>query len=147
MYGGGYNAYKETHVTTADPKRLVIMCYEEAIRSLNLAAEMYSSKKYMAKGEAVQKGVNIINELRGALDFERGGLIAKNLDALYAFMIKYIIIADTKRDIKSFSQVASMLEELKYAFEKAFNSLQGQEMARVSRSGGDYTPQSIEYLR
>lgn len=147
MVGGGYNAYRETHVTTADPKRLVIMCYEEAIRSLNLAAEMYSAKKYMAKGEAVQKGVDIINELRGSLDFEKGGLIAKNLDALYAFMMNHILRGDIKRNVKAFSQVASMLEELKYAFEKAFNTLQSGEMTRVSSSGGDYPSQSVEYLR
>lgn len=36
MYGNGsgINAYRQINVTTADPKRLVLMCYEGAIGSL-----------------------------------------------------------------------------------------------------------------
>jgi len=35
MYGNGngINAYKQTNVITADPKRLILMCYEGAIGS------------------------------------------------------------------------------------------------------------------
>ena len=70
MVMGGYQTYRQTDVITADPKKLVIMCYEEAIRNLNLAALMYSSGKYEVKGKSVQKALDIISELREALDFE-----------------------------------------------------------------------------
>ena len=37
MIGGGFRAYQKTEVVTADPKKLVILCYEGAISSLTLA--------------------------------------------------------------------------------------------------------------
>jgi len=120
MKRGGYQTYQQTDVITADPKRLVIMCYEEVIRNLNLAALTYPTGKYEMKGKAVQKALDIINELRAALDFERGGTIATSLETLYAFMTTHIIKSDQARNVKGFQQVVFMLEQLKSAWEKVF---------------------------
>ena len=116
----GYHRYRQTEVITADPKKLVILCYEEAIRNLQLAKTKYPLKEYEAKGEAVQKALDFINELRGALDFERGGEIAKYLDAIYAFIMSHILKADRMRDLKAFDQAAALLGELKSAWEAIF---------------------------
>ena len=109
MRSGGYQTYRQTEVITADPRKLVIMCYEEAIRSLNLAATMYSCGEYEVKGKSVQKALDIISELREALDFERGGTIATSLETLYTFMTSHIIRSDQARNVKGLQQVASML--------------------------------------
>lgn len=154
MVMGGYQTYRQTDVITADPKKLVIMCYEEAIRNLNLAALMYSSGKYEVKGKSVQKTLDIISELREALDFDRGGSIATSLEALYTFMTSYIIKSDQARNVKGFQQVASMLEQLKSAWEKVFFGHQdesGLPAANTSPtfkpSEGAQTAQSAGYLR
>ncbi|MBM4339198.1 MAG: flagellar export chaperone FliS [Deltaproteobacteria bacterium] len=120
MYGTRYQVYQQTDILTADPKRLVMICYEEAIRNLNIAKAKYLSKEYEAKGKALQKSLNIISELRETLDFERGGEIAKHLDRLYGFMTRHIIEADQRRNVTGFSQAAAMIEELKSAWEQAF---------------------------
>ena len=39
MYNNGIQAYRKTNVVTADPKRLVIMCYEGAIENLKIGKE------------------------------------------------------------------------------------------------------------
>ena len=122
MNNGGYNAYTQMKVMTADPKKLVMMCYEEAIHCLQMAKAMYASKNYEAKGRALAKALDILNELREALDFEKGGVIAKNLDVLYGFMTKHLLNADRRRDLKALDQVLSMLGELKSAWERAFYS-------------------------
>jgi len=119
MYRTGYQHYIQTDVITADPRRLVILCYEEAIRSLNVARESYVSGEFETKGNAIQKALSLLNELRGALDFERGGEVAKHLDKLYNFMGGHILKADQRRDVRGFSQIVMMLEELKAAWEKA----------------------------
>lgn len=119
MYRTGYQQYIQTGVITADPMRLVILCYEEAIRSLNVAKESYVFGDFEAKGNAVQKALSLLNELGGALDFERGGEVAKLLDKLYTFMSGHILKADQRRDVRAFSQIVMMLEELKAAWEKA----------------------------
>ncbi len=135
MVTGGYQAYRKTDVITADPKRLVIMCYEEAIRNLNLAALMYPVNDFETKGKAIQKALEIISELREALDFERGGPIAASLETLYTFMTSYIIKSDQARNTKGLQQVASMLDQLKSAWEKIFFGSQEEASTTLPNMG------------
>ena len=116
MYGKGINAYRQTNVVTADPGRLVLMCYEGAIGSLKFAKEKYISKEYEAKAEAVQKAQAIISELMQALDFKKGGEVAGNLEALYNYMLRRITEGDIKGDVKIFDEVILMLGELESAW-------------------------------
>ena len=120
MYGNWINAYRATGVMTADPKRLVIMCYEGAIDSLKVAKQMFIAKDFEGKGRATTKAQDIINELMQALDFEKGGEIAKNLDAIYNYISRRIIEADVKRDLSGLNEVIRILEGLKSAWEEIF---------------------------
>jgi flagellar protein FliS len=96
------------------------MCYEGAIYSLNLAKAKYYAQDYEAKGNAIQKALDVLNELRAALDFEKGGEITRNLDGLYSFWTQHVIKADRNKDTRSLDQVASMQEEIKSALEEAY---------------------------
>ncbi len=125
MFGSGYQAYQKSHILTADPKRLIILCYEEAIQSLVQAKAKYLSLDYEAKGRAVQKALDLLNHLRETLDFERGGEIAGHLDRLYGFMIGHTLKSDHRRDVNGFSEVVGMLEQLKSAWEEALYRQQG----------------------
>lgn len=140
---GGYQTYRQTEVITADPKRLVIMCYEEAIRNLKLASLMYTDGHFEAKGKALQKALDIISELREALDFERGGTIATSLDTLYKFMVVYIIRSDQARNVKGLQQVAFMLEQLKSAWEEIFFGRQEEAALGSVNTAVDFKP-SVE---
>ena len=140
MYGNRYHLYRQTEVATADPKRLVILCYEGAIRSLKTAQQNYLSQDFEAKGTAIQNALDIISELREALDFERGGEIAKYLDAIYSFMTRCILKADRTRDTQGFEHVGAMLEELKSAWEEIFHSQRDGKDASVSPVDVGYPP-------
>ena len=118
MYGNGINAYKQTSVITADPKRLILMCYEGAISSLKTAREKYISKEYEAKAKDLQKAQRIIGELAMALDFEKGGEVARNLNSLYNYMLRRITEGDVKGDVKAFDEVILMLGELESAWKE-----------------------------
>jgi flagellar protein FliS len=103
---------------TAEPKRLVLMCYEGAIGSLKKAKEKYETAEYEAKAKAVKRFQDILNELLCALDFEKGGQIATNLHAIYNYAIRRVLEADVAREIDGFDEVIGMLEELKEAWEE-----------------------------
>ena len=120
MHGNGVGVYQQTNVMTANPKRLVIMCYEGAISNLKLAKEKYDAHEYEAKARAVQKFQDIVNELLCSLDFEKGGQIATNLRAIYDYMIRRILQADIEKEHGAFDEVLGMLEELKGAWEEIF---------------------------
>lgn len=117
----GLQAYRRTDVLTADPKRLVIMCYEEAIRNLKVARQSSRERHHERAAKAVQKSQDILAELLDALDFEKGGEIAKNLLALYSYMARRILQGHVQNELQDAAdEVIGMLEELKEAWEQIF---------------------------
>jgi len=132
MYGNGIGAYQKAGVLTADPKRLVSMCYEEAIRNLKIARTKYISRDYEEKAQALQKAMDFICALNSAIDFEKGGEIAANLHALYNYMTYRLMEADLKRDLRAMDHIIWMLVELKAAWEEILNG-QRKDMNPVLR--------------
>ena len=120
MYNSGLQSYRKTKVITADPKRLVLMCYEGAIDSLKMAKNRYAVNDFEGKCTVIHKTLDIINELQCSLDFEKGGAIAANLNSLYNYMIQRILHADVNRDMNAIDEVIGMLNELKSAWEDIF---------------------------
>jgi flagellar protein FliS len=119
--GNGMGAYQQVGVMTADPKRLVLMCYEEAIRNLMIAKAKYISHDYEEKARALIKAEDFICALNSALDFEKGGEIASNLHALYNYIMHRLTEADLQRDLKAIDHIVWMLVELKAAWEDILN--------------------------
>ena len=127
MYSKDISTYQQTNILTADPRKLVIMCYSAAISNLRMACECYESGDFETKAKGIQKAQNIICELMNALDFEKGGEVARNLDALYNFMGRQIMESDLNKDVKGIGRVIEMLEELKSAWEEIFYGPQKSE--------------------
>ncbi len=120
MYGNNVGAYQKANVETADPKKLVIMCYDGAIFNLKMAKERYVEKNYEAKGAALSKAMLIIGELNGALDEEKGGDIARNLKAIYDYILRRLTEGDMRADLTAFDEAITMLEELGSAWKEIF---------------------------
>lgn len=118
MYEGATESYRQTNFLSADPLKLVRMCYGGAIGSLKLSRDAYIARDYAAKGNALIKALDIINELSTSLDMKRGGEVAKNLRALYLFMTQALLDADLKKNLKVFDDVIRMLEELQSAWQE-----------------------------
>ena len=116
MYKKVANTYQQASVFTANPTKLVIMCYEGAISSLKLARNAYTEKDYEIKGKALQKAIDIISELNASLDMSKGEEVAANLRALYLYITRTLIEADLKRDLDVFDGSICMLEELASAW-------------------------------
>ena len=138
MYRNGIQIYRKTNVVTADPKRLVLMCYEGAIDCLKIGKQKLTEKDYEGKGENISKTRDIISELKSSLNFEQGGTIAANLDSLYNYMLGRIMEADLENDVQAFEDVIGILVDLESAWEEIFynqkNSL-GSEVAAPQDAG------------
>ena len=148
MYGNGIGAYQQVGAITADPKRLVLMCYEEAIRNLKLARAKYVSRNYEEKARALIKAQDFICALNSALDFEKGGEIASNLHALYNYMMHRLTEADLKRDLKAIDHIVWMLVELKSAWEDVLDGQRKDVKTGYSRiTDGEKTTTSIREIR
>lgn len=65
------------------------------------------------KGILIGKAIGIIGGLREALDSERGGELAGNLDRLYEYMIARLVEANTSNDTSLLDEVSALLLEVK----------------------------------
>ena len=112
MYCNGVQSYRKTNITTSDPVKLIIMCYEGVIDNLKLAKEKIKEKDYEKKAKAIIKAQEIIDELLCSLDLEKGGAIASNLSGLYNYMLRRILHGDVNKDMGAIDEVIGMLNEL-----------------------------------
>ena len=116
-YGRMLAQYRKTDVETAGRLDLVIMCYEHAIRFLKQAKGHYESHAFEEKARALQKALDIISQLKGALNIEEGQKIAVSLNAIYDYLISSLLEGDIRRDLNAFESAIKMMAELKEAWE------------------------------
>jgi len=135
MYSSGVQSYRKTNVMTADPKKLVLLCYEGAIDNLKIGKNKIIEKDYEGKCRALTRAQDIIGELLNSLNFEKGGSIANGLDSLYNYMLRTIIHADFKNDISAIDEVVRLLTELKGAWEEIFSRKEHQIESEKARAG------------
>lgn len=109
-------AYQKAQVMTSDPLRLVLLLYDEGIRYLKEAIEAYQEKDYERKSERIIYGMEVISELLASLDLEKGGDIARRLQAIYTFLLQEILLADAEERTDRLETVVGMLEELRDAW-------------------------------
>lgn len=111
------NAYAnvglETGVMAANPHQLIIMLYEGAELSIRMAIRHMNEGDLIRKSAAITKASTIILEgLRAALDTRQGGKLAMQLDALYDYMSKRLMLAHLKNQTEPLEEVLGLLSEL-----------------------------------
>lgn len=110
------NVYKQNQILNASPKKLVVLLYEGCIKNMKLAEISIEEKKLDTASTALIKAQDIIAELASTLNFEQGGEIAKNLDAIYEYVMTKLIEANRTKEVVTIQQTRTMMEELKEAW-------------------------------
>jgi flagellar protein FliS len=135
VYQNALSTYRETRVKTASQGQLIIMLYDEAIKSLDRGLELldrHDRKKDPSNiekiGKSVMKAQEIITELMVSLDFEQGGEIAKNLFSLYTWFNQELLEANIKLDMGRITVVRDMMNDLR----GAWNGIIGKNAAETA---------------
>ena len=119
----GANHYKQMSIKTASRGQLLIMLYESAIQNVKKATKALNENNIAAKGTAIGKVHDIINELLNTLDFEVGGDIARELERLYNFMLQQLISANIENSKEKLMCVQKLLETLLEAWREAVEQM------------------------
>ncbi|MBZ4685654.1 MAG: flagellar export chaperone FliS [Desulfomicrobiaceae bacterium] len=109
-------AYRQTQVTTATPGHIVVMLFESAITALQQAKTKMREKDYATKGILISQALDIIAELDGSLNKEKGGELAQNLHSLYTYCTWQLVNANIQMNPALLDEVAGILETLRSAF-------------------------------
>ena len=132
-------SYKKMQIETADPATLILMLYDRAIVLLDKAKNEIIEKKYEEKSYSLTKANEIIAELLGSLDMEKGGEIATSLLRLYSFVMREIIDADMNLNTNAIDNARRIVSELRESWVRIKDNpnveLQNSDNAKVDLSG------------
>ncbi|GBD23818.1 Flagellar protein FliS [bacterium HR29] len=83
-----YAAYRTTTIATADPVTLTTMLFDGALKAMRRARLRYEEGRRKEFLDELERASLIVGELLATLDYERGGELAKNLSAIYAYCLR-----------------------------------------------------------
>ena len=109
----------ETGVIAANPHQLIVMLYEGAELAVRMAIRHMNEGDLAKKSAAITKASTIILDgLRAALDLQQGGDLALQLDELYAYMNKRLMLAHINNQTAPLDEVLGLLRELHGAWQQ-----------------------------
>jgi len=114
--------YREVDLQTTSPEGLIVKLYEGAIRFARRAREHGEAGRVGERGEAISRSMALVNELRQGLDFESGGEIAVNLEALYIFASDRLLEANLSGQLSELDDAVRVLEPLLEAWREIASS-------------------------
>ncbi len=85
---------------TSSRVQVVVLLYDAAIQSIELARAGIESNDLKEKGRFLGRAISIIGELNSVLDFEQGGEIARSLRRLYEYMLNELVTANVRNDVR-----------------------------------------------
>jgi flagellar protein FliS len=103
-------------VATADNVQLIQMLFDGLLESLATARGHIENRNILGKSSALSRACRIVVGLQGALDFERGGELANNLNELYSYMTRRMLHANANNDVETLSEVASLVRDISEAW-------------------------------
>lgn len=118
-YSRQASRYRETEVLTATPGQLVVLLYDHMLASLRRARVAMEAHDTDLQSECLEKGRTVLTELLVTLDREKGGEVAANLGALYAFLLGELVQVGVRSDVRRLDRVTNMIAELRDAFAHA----------------------------
>ena len=119
MRSAQISAYQTIDTTTADPAQLVLRLLDGAVRFLRQALRGLDRGDVAVFAQGQSRAHAVIAELRSALDHDRGGEIAANLDRLYDFMLRHLTVGLLQKDRTRLEGVATLLVTLREGFDGA----------------------------
>lgn len=112
-----YDQYRKTSVETLSPAKLLLMLYDGALNSLRIAKKAIEEKDISQAHTQLIKVQDIVTELMSTLNMEIP--ISKQLYALYDYIQRRLIEANTNKDTLIIDEVYQFINELRDTFDQA----------------------------
>jgi flagellar secretion chaperone FliS len=126
-------AYRQYAARGASPAAITGMIYDVAIESLNRAIRAIDRGDIPERVAASNKFFAVIAELRSALDYERGGEVARRLGRFYQIARGEVLQANIRIDRALFQKYARLFGDLREAWKKVERDCAGTVPAPESR--------------
>ncbi|MFZ5632090.1 MAG: flagellar export chaperone FliS [Bacillota bacterium] len=119
-----YLQYKQNAVQGASPGELTLMLYDGLVKFLKLALISMEQNDFNRSNNALIRSQEIVAYLNDTLDYRYE--ISQNLSALYDFMSRRLVEANTKKDAQIAAEVLELAEELRDTWQQAMKAAADQ---------------------
>lgn len=120
-------------VQDASPHRLIQIMFEGLLTRLATARGQIVHKDYQGKGRSIHSALAIIDALQQCLDLERGGDLARNLDALYDYATRRLFSANVDNSVAMIDEVVDLIVRVKSGWDAIAPVAQGGQGAQGAR--------------
>ena len=111
-------AYRQHAVQGASPVSLVVQLYDGAMSALRRATSAIEAHEIEKKVAHLNRALEIICELEGSLDFERGGEVAQTLKRFYSYARNRALQASIQNSSEMLVALVKNFSTLREAWEQ-----------------------------
>ncbi len=104
-------------VDYANQVELVQMLFSALLESMSEAEGHMQRGSVELKCKSIARADKIVQGLRITLDHERGGELARNLDALYEYVSRRLLHANLRNDVESLREARGLMADISSAWE------------------------------
>jgi flagellar protein FliS len=119
MLARAANAYRRVDLESAPKTQILERLFERCLADLAVAREAIAVRDIKKKAAAIDHALQIVSELKAALDLAAAPELCANLAALYEFVTERMIDANARLDGKPLDQATRIMTELAEAFRGA----------------------------
>lgn len=121
MYAGNaYQTYKSNSINYASKEQLLLMLVDGAVKFAKIARQAMLDNDIKKAHENIIKTQNIFNELMISLDVSKSGKWGQSLMSVYDFIVRRLIDANMKKDVKIMDEVIPLIEDVRDTWEQAY---------------------------
>jgi len=106
-----------TGVASADNVQLIQMLFDGLIESLSTARGHIERGSILDKSKSLGRAGRIVVGLQGALDFEKGGDLARNLNDLYSYVTRRLLHINAHNDLGALGEIHNLMNEIRQAWQ------------------------------
>jgi flagellar protein FliS len=134
-----HQTYVENQVFSAHPAQRVYLLYQVAIDSVNVAIARLKDGDIFARGRAVNKAHEAVDELILALDHSVGANFTHTLAELYDYVQRQLVKGHSQKSEEAFRQALSVLTTLTEAWQQVVERNCGSSLVNTElQTDGPY---------
>ncbi len=115
------NIHNESGLTDASPHHLIQMLMDGFLARVNTAKGAMVRSDMELKSVYISRAMAIVGGLNEAIDLEKGGEIAANLNQLYSYINRRLLQASCENSVEILDEVASLMREIKEGWDAIKN--------------------------
>lgn len=115
--------YQKSAVQGASPIQLIVMMYDGALRFMEAGRHAMQQKDLEKQNANLQKAQRVVVELMACLDMKNGGEVAKNLFALYSYVVDELVQANMSDDLKAVERSIKVISDLRESWSELQKSV------------------------